>query len=307
MFEKIVLVIRKTRLTELVERFNTRAQAKFYIEQSGGNFSEYEDEDSIYLKSFEQVRKTIDTGAKIQLLDRSLVPNYLFNEKDLVIVLGQDGLVANTAKYVKGQPIVAVNPDPARFDGILLPFQAADIQKNLEGWLSGKMHLRSLPLAQAKLKDGQRLLAFNDLFIGARSHISARYKIKFNGRSESHSSSGVIISTGAGSTGWLSSLFNQTNGILLYLGSKNIQPLRIEWEERKLIFVVREPFISRHSTAQIVIGKLDQKLTLELESQMPVNGTVFSDGVESDRLDFNSGALASIGLAEEKANLVVNG
>ena len=45
--------------------------------------------------------------------------------------------------------------------------------------------------------------------------------------------------------------------------------------------------------------------TLTLESQMPVGGVIFSDGVEADHLDFNSGAIASIGVAPEKANLVV--
>jgi len=47
-FEKVVLVTRKTRLAELVERFNTHAQAKFYIEHAGGDFREYEVEDEAY-------------------------------------------------------------------------------------------------------------------------------------------------------------------------------------------------------------------------------------------------------------------
>ena len=45
MFEKLVVVTRKTRLTELVERFNTRGQARFYIEHAGGDFAAYERED----------------------------------------------------------------------------------------------------------------------------------------------------------------------------------------------------------------------------------------------------------------------
>ena len=38
---------------------------------------------------------------------------------------------------------------------------------------------------------------------------------------------------------------------------------------------------------------------------MPQNGVIFSDGVEDDRLDFNSGAIARIGLAERTLSLVV--
>jgi hypothetical protein len=81
----------------------------------------------------------------------------------------------------------------------------------------------------------------------------------------------------------------------------------MEWEENRLLFVVREPFVSRHSQATIVAGTVLPGEPLALESQMPTGGVVFSDGVEADRLDFNSGAMANIRIAPEKANLVVGG
>ena len=55
MFEKIVVVTRKTRLEELVERFNSRGQAKFYIEHAGGDFSDYVREDEAYRRALEQL------------------------------------------------------------------------------------------------------------------------------------------------------------------------------------------------------------------------------------------------------------
>src|SRR5438067_1769916 len=122
MYEKIVIVTRKTRLDGLIERFNTLGQAKFYIEHSGGNFAEYQAEHDVYQQSLRLVREAVETGLAVQLLAREFVPTYLFSSKDLIVTLGQDGLVANTAKYAAGQPIIAVNPDPAQFDGILLPF-----------------------------------------------------------------------------------------------------------------------------------------------------------------------------------------
>jgi NAD kinase len=304
-FDKIVLVTRKTRLEELIERFNTQAQAKFYIEHAGGDFSAYIEEHDAYQRSLETVRRSIETGLKIQVMDRAMLPTYLFSKTDVIVTLGQDGLVANTAKYVSGQPVVAINPDVERFDGILLPFQPKDVRANLERTLAGKARTRGITLAMAKLKDGQRLLAFNDLFVGASSHVSARYRIRYGDKRENHSSSGVIISTGAGSTGWLSSIFNETSGILSFLGAAAVKPVRMEWEEERLLFVVREPFISRHSQAAIVAGSVLPNAPLALESQMPSGGVIFSDGIEADHLDFNSGAIASIGIAPEKANLVV--
>jgi NAD kinase len=304
-YEKIVLVTRKTRLDELVERFNTRAQAKFYIEHAGGEFSSYVLEHDAYQHSLEVVRRSMELGLKIQVMDRSIVPTYLFSKQDVLVTLGQDGLVANTAKYVGGQPIVAVNPDPERFDGILLPFQPAEFRKHLEQTVAGRSRVRGITMAEAKLKDGQRLVAFNDLFIGARSHVSARYRVRHGDKRENHSSSGIIVSTGAGSTGWLSSIFNETSGILRFLGGQPVAPIRMEWEEERLLFVVREPFVSRHSQAQIVAGTVVPHAPLALESQMPSGGVIFSDGVEADHLDFNSGAIANIRIAPEKANLVV--
>jgi hypothetical protein len=61
-------------------------------------------------------------------------------------------------------------------------------------------------MARAKVQDGQELLAVNDFFIGQKTHTSARYVIKYGGLKEPQSSSGVIVSTGLGSTGWMKSI-----------------------------------------------------------------------------------------------------
>ena len=307
MFEKVVLVTRKTRLEELIERFNTRAQARFYIEHAGGDFNTYAEEHEAYQRSLESVRRSIEVGFKIQVIERGFLPTYLFAPTDVIVTLGQDGLVANTAKYVKGQPILAVNPDPSRFDGILLPLLPSDLRATLERTIANKVNLRHVTMAEAKLRDGQRLLAFNDLFIGVRSHISARYRLTWNGKTEAHSSCGIIVSTGAGSSGWLSSIFNEAIGIVSFLNGKPVKPVQMKWEEEALLFVVREPFISKQSSAGIVAGRLKRGAPLSIESQMPTAGVIFSDGVESDSLDFNSGAIATIGIAPERANLVMGG
>ena len=44
--------------------------------------------------------------------------------------------MANVAKYVGDQPLVGVNPDPTRFDGVLLPFAVrarGAVRRVLEG------------------------------------------------------------------------------------------------------------------------------------------------------------------------------
>ncbi len=305
-FEKIVVVTRKTRLEELIARFNSRGQAKFYIEHAGGDFSDYEREDETYRSSLSVLKRSLETGLKVHFIERGFVPTFLFTEKDIIITVGQDGLVANTAKYVGAQPIIAVNPDPGRFDGVLLPFAPGQAQAAVEQVLSATAKLRAVTMAEASLNDGQRLLAFNDLFIGAGSHVSARYRISYGKTTEPQSSSGVLVSTGAGSTGWLSSVFNMASGVAAFAGGSVEQALRLPWEDPRLMFVVREPFVSKHSSAAVVAGTVETGQTLQIESLMPAGGVIFSDGIESDFLAFNSGSMATIRAAQRQARLVVS-
>ncbi|HDP81266.1 MAG TPA: hypothetical protein ENN21_10540 [Spirochaetes bacterium] len=303
--ERAVLVTRKTRLESLVERFNTAAQARFYIQNAGGDFGEYEREHDAYRRSLDAVKLKLRDELKYTEIDRSFVPGYLFEGTGVVVTVGQDGLVANTAKYLRGIPIIAVNPDPGRYDGILLPFSPDGFPPALRSVMEGRAPLRHITLAEAVLGDGQRLLAFNDFFIGPRSHISARYRISHGGRSETQSSSGIIVSTGAGSTGWLSSLFNMARGIeAAFTGTASLDGRVMAWDEERLIFVVREPFISRGSSADITAGEITPEAVLEVESTMPSEGTIFSDGVEADFLKFNAGAVLRVSVAAEKAALV---
>jgi hypothetical protein len=261
------------------------------------------------------VRSELEEGnddIPVQTIDREFVPNFLFGPKDIIVTIGQDGLVANTAKYVLGRPIVAVNPDPARIDGVLLPLQASQASVAVRSVIRGQAKFRDVTLAQATLDDGQQLLAFNELFIGSRSHVSARYRLEIGGKSEAQSSSGILVCTGAGSSGWLSSVFKMAGELALVFpadGSAAKKPAvgapRIKWEDPRLVFVVREPFVSRTSSANIVTGLVEPTSEIVIESNMPADGVIFSDGVEADFLQFNSGAIARITAAQTKARLVV--
>lgn len=47
---------------------------------------------------------------RLQRLDRGFLPNFLFPPDSLVVVVGQDGLVANTLKYLDGQCVLLKAP-----------------------------------------------------------------------------------------------------------------------------------------------------------------------------------------------------
>jgi NAD kinase len=308
-FEKIVVVTRKTALEDLILRLNSRSQAKFYLEQNQISFTEYEESDKQYHRAVDAIKQSLPRTVKHQFIERELLPTYQFGEHDLVLTVGQDGLVINTAKYLTTQPIMAVNPDPARIDGVLIPFLYHEVGTWLGHVLRAQYDIAQVSMARALLNDGQVLYAVNDLFIGPRTHGSARYLLAFAGKQERQSSSGIIVSTGAGCTGWLRSITTGAWNIARYFGSEADAPpgtgkLTLGWESNRLWFTVREPFVSRTSEASIVFGQISPNQELVITSQMPDYGVIFSDGIESDYLNFNSGFVARVGLADRKAHLI---
>lgn len=302
---KIVIVTRKTRLKELIQKYNTQEQARFYIEHMGADFSDYVLEDSNYEAAVRTVLSAAEKLARVSVIERTFVPHMIFGKDDVVIVVGQDGLVCNTLKYLDEQMVIGVNPDAKRWDGVLLPFEAGDMERILPAVLAGKVDQRLITLASAKTNDGQELLAVNDLFIGANTHISARYSITWNKRSEMQSSSGIIISTGLGQTGWYRSIIAQANASFAVFGYKNDrQYTPIKWEEERLSFAVREPYPSRSTQADIVFGFIEKGDVFRLSSKMSEKGVIFSDGMEDDSIDFNAGVEVTVGIADKKGHLV---
>jgi NAD kinase len=325
---RIVVVTRETRMEGLRKRWTTKGQARFMFKQAKAvaaakagdldaaaavqmadddDFFDLETEDTTYHGAVRQLTRELDFGFPVQVIDRQYLPSIDFEMCTVVVVIGQDGLVANTAKYVGDIPIIGVNPDPTRFDGVLLPFHLENARSQVSRVLKQQAVMRSVTLAEAVLHDGQKLLAFNDLFIGARTHVSARYEIHVGELSEPQSSSGVLVATGAGSTGWMSSVVNMTRGVAGWLGTPIDQEkgIRMRSDDPYLTWAVREPFQSQTSDVDLVCGNLEEGDALVIESRMSSGGVIFSDGIEADYLDFNGGAIARIGVARQRARLVV--
>jgi NAD kinase len=303
---KVVLVTRHSRIEELIARFHSLDQARFYLEHLGADFSDYLAEHETYLAARRTVEAALASCARLQLLDRGFLPTYLFAPDDVVVALGQDGVVANTLKYLDGQPLVGVNPDPKRYDGVLLPFQPADVSKILPEVLVNRRGTKRVTMAKAALSDGQQLYAVNDLFIGPKSHTSARYQMQIGSTVEVQSSSGIIVSTGLGSTAWMKSIVTGSLAVTEGLGGAvpARPPKSMPWDAPYLRFAVREPFPSVTTRTSLVFGTTDAQTPMKVMSLMPENGVIFSDGIESDFLAFNSGIQATISVSERIGHLV---
>jgi NAD kinase len=304
---KVVLVTRKTRLEDLIAKYLTAAQARFYVEHLGADFSDYQREHNVYLEQQHRTLQTLEQWGRYQVIERGFLPNFIFGPSDIVVALGQDGVVANSMKYLDGHPLIGINPDARRYDGILLPFGADDLAALLPEVAADRRPFKTVTMAKATLANGQVLHAVNDLFIGARTHTSAIYEIAAGGEKETQSSSGLIVSTGLGSTAWFKSIVTGSLAIAGRFGRQidSAPYFPLPWDSHELQFAVREPFPSRASQTNLVYGRLTKTKHLRVRSLMPENGVIFSDGIEADRLDFNSGTEVQIALAEREGRLIV--
>lgn len=301
---KVVIVTRRTRLEELKQKYNTVEQARFYVEHLGADFGDYLLEDQNYRHALAAVTAAAGQVARVQVIPREYIANMIFGENDIVIAVGQDGLVANVMKYLDRQPLIGVNPDPARWDGKLLPFAPKDVGLLLPDVIGDRHREKAVTMAKAEAKDGQVLYAANDFFLGISDHTSARYTLSYRGKTEHQSSSGVIVSTGLGMSGWHKSIMAQLRGMAGAFGLGNVREPTYSWDEKKLRFSVREPYPSCSTGAEIVYGEINGTEQLVFTSNMPEKGVVFSDGIAEDAIAFHSGMEVKIGIAERQGRLV---
>jgi NAD kinase len=291
---RVVVITRETEYEMLLARHATRGQAEFFLQERGQSIDELDDRHQRFSQALHRIMAAIPPDWRRNRVQRAELDRFLFEPEDLIVAVGQDGLVANTAKYLSGQQVIGVNTDKDLFDGILVPFSTAEAIKLLSPTMHGEATTRSRTMVEATLDDGQRLLALNELFIGHRSHQSARYQIINSTGKERQSSSGIIISTGTGATGWARSI---------HRSRKDQLPLP-KPEDKQLAYYVREAFPSVSTGTDISSGTVHEKETLQVRSEMNEDGVIFGDGIEVDYLDFNWGRQVSVGIARETLELV---
>jgi NAD kinase len=174
----------------------TVGQAKFYLEHAGQDFAPIEQAHAQYHAVLDGVRGLVPPSVKHQVIDRAFLPQFTFGENDLVVAVGPDGLVVNIAKYLDGQPILAVNPDPKKIEGVLLPFTTKDFWKPFTTGIYGDPPIKRITMAETLLNDGQRLLAFNDFFVGASLVYGVVTKYKPLVITSQMADNGIIFSDG---------------------------------------------------------------------------------------------------------------
>ena len=293
MRRRAVIVRRPTEYDELMDRYSTRGQVEFVLRSRGRSLEDVERAHESHVASLARVRAGIPDGWASADIEREGLSRFLFAPEDVIVVVGPDGLVANVAKYVGDQVVIGVNSVPRNNAGVLVrctPDQGVNALRRVESGQSLRVDQLTMVCAQAD--DSRTLTALNEVFIGHPSHQSARYELKAGSRVERQSSSGIVVSTGTGSTGWGASLKRGRHmGDLPSPTSPD------------LAWFVREAWPSPYTGIEYTEGILGagEELSLVVGSESLV---LFGDGMESDRLTLAWGQSVRVCRAPRALSLV---
>ncbi|OXY96755.1 NAD(+)/NADH kinase [Streptomyces diastatochromogenes] len=289
---RAVLVHRTTEYEELVARHGTHGQAAFFLASRGRDIEEVAERHRRARGALAEVTAAVPLTWRQARVERADLDRFLFAPEDVVVVVGQDGLVANVAKYLTGQPVIGIDTDPGRNPGVLVRHRPQDAVKLLA---AAPVTVDELTMVEAVADDTQRLVALNEIYLGTPGHQTARYRLGLDddgGAVEAQASSGVLVGTGTGATGWLRSVWQERDSRL---------PLPSPTEDR-LVWFVREAWPSPATGTTLVAGELaaSASLTVTVESDRLI---AFGDGIESDALQLTWGQTVRVGVCGQRLRL----
>ena len=295
MLPRCVLIERATEYDDLLVRHGTREAVRFFLDQRGLSLEVVEARHRLQRGFRALVLGAIPFDWRRASIRREELDRFLFEDDDIIVVLGPDGLVANVAKYLREQPVIGLNPQPGVNPGVLVPHSPTAAPDVLHDVAAGRARLQSRTMVSARVDDGQSLTALNEIFVGHVSHQSARYRLTLGQREERQSSSGLIVATGTGATGWAASLHLERRSSLVMPSP----------EQRRLAFFVREPWPSAATGTTLTEGSLSDDEQLVVRSELSDGGVVFGDGIETDRLTVGWGQRIDVGIADRVLHLVL--
>lgn len=186
----------------------------------------------------------------------------LDDDADLILTVGGDGTVLNTSHYVVKQPILGIKSFGHTSVGFFCGATRKTMRRVLKEVVSGRRKPVSLHRLQVHIgAKPLRELVLNDiLFSHALPASMTRYELTVGSRKEEHRSSGVWISTAAGSTA------------AIYAAGGTPLPIT----SRQMEYVVREPHY-HGKYYRLLQGILAETAKIQIKSHVK-DGIISIDG-----------------------------
>ncbi|MEK6943017.1 MAG: NAD(+)/NADH kinase [Nanoarchaeota archaeon] len=243
-----------------------------------------------YKLTLEHVKKTLKANKiDYSLADRDYLKEYQFRRKDIVIAVGGDGTFLRAAQFVTKKIVFGVNADPKNKEGFFMKSSRKDFAEKLQKIISGNFKTKKLSRLEAVI-DNKKIssLALNEFFIGPRKGYQAsKYIIKFKNRAERQKSSGVLVTTPAGSWAWARAC--------------GCRPLNLH--SKLFQYVVRDPYeLKVFSKYQLKHGIISNKGKIEIDSEM-LDGVIVADSVGKE-YGFSNGGKVVIRMSKKPLEAV---
>lgn len=145
-----------------------------------------------------------ESGVEFRVVTRKELSEDLVSQYDAVISAGGDGTVIATAFFNKDKPQLNLKTDAKSVGALCQP----DIENTLRKFLAGNYNIENWTRQDVYINDNLIGRASNETCVGEQlkfsklARFNLTYKDKDNLRTENLSGSGLVITTGTGSTAW---------------------------------------------------------------------------------------------------------
>jgi NAD kinase len=210
-----------------------------------------------------------------------------FRGKDVVITIGGDGTFLKTSHHVTDALMLGVCSNANKNVGYLLRSSRLTFEDSLRKILNNEFKVAERVRLETTINGKKTKYALNDVFIGSRrAYHTARYNLRIGGKEEFQMSSGIIISTATGSTGWIKS----AGGIEMPLHSGKFQ------------YYVRDPYSCKFSRPRLLKGILSSKENITVKSLI-YEGVVAIDSSKAD-YSIDEDSVVNVRVAEKPLRVI---
>ena len=244
--------------------------------------------------------EALQAALPARYINRSELPFVAHSEYDFLVSFGGDNHFVYVSHFADHKPLLGLNSDPATSTGALLYFAPDDFlaaAQKLQQGAAPRIEEWTRVEGTLDYPDGRRLRTgpcTSEITVRSQFHdYISRYLIVVGGQGEleEQKCSGLLIATGAGSTGWYRNC--QTRPDADYSFPKDAPFFRA---------IVREPGMRARTSYRYLNPEVSEKEELRVISEM--DGEITVDANPDRTFDFPPGCVAAFRLTKDRLHIV---